>query len=56
MTDFLLATLAVVALMLACSLVGLTVYVRRLRLSIECLCSNIDALRQQIGQGGHPHA
>lgn len=56
MSDLVAVILAIVALGLTTSIAALVVYVRRLRLSIECLCSNLGGLRQQIGNGEHRHA
>lgn len=44
-----------VAVLIA-ALVLLARRVRHLTLSIECLCSNLGGLREQIGHGGHEHA
>lgn len=49
MSDLVVLVLTIVGLLLAGTMVALIVYVRRLQSSVECLCSNIGGLRQQMG-------
>lgn len=52
MNDALVLALLLVGAGLAAVGVALVVVVRRLILSIECLCSNVGALREQMAHGG----
>lgn len=50
-----LVGLAVVLLAVVIACVALMRRIWQLIVSLECLCRNVDALRQQIGRGGHEH-
>lgn len=54
--DGLILGLLVAIAGLAAVMLALFFAVRRLKASVECLCTNLGGLREQIGQGGHGHA
>jgi hypothetical protein len=56
MMEALLALLSIAVIVLTATVILLYRRIWLLMGSIECLCTNLGRLRQQMGQGGHEHA